>query len=127
MMTEFNEMNGTKGECDASRRKLLKTTAMVAGVATISPAITLASGKTGETTLIDKSSAQVISDHHQHIMSVLNKYAAKSARVTAEHIDRFATGFIEMNGDIDYKETFKNLDGEYRLVKLFIKSLNAST
>ena len=113
--------------CDTSRRSLLKNSAMVAGVATITPAISLTGSKGGDEILIDKSSTQVKSDQQQYIASVLNKYAAKSKRVTAEHIDRFATGFIKMNGDLNYKETFKNLDGEYRLVKLFMKSLNAST
>jgi len=112
--------------CDTSRRSLLKNSAIVAGVATITPAVSFAGTKAGEDILIDKSAARVKLDQHQYIVSVLNKYAAKSKRVTAVHIDRFAKGFIEMNGDIDYKQTFNKLDGEYKLVKLFMKSLNAS-
>lgn len=117
--------------CDTSRRRLLKNSAIVAGVATITPAISFATGDTSKAEQMGeaqglKSGAKVSADQHQHIVSVLNKYTAKSKRVTAEHIDRFATGFIEMNGDIDYKETFKRLDGEYKLVKLFMKSMKAS-
>jgi len=117
--------------CDTSRRSLLKNSAMVAGVATITPAISFAKSDAGKAAHAGagqslKAGTNVRADQHQHIVSVLNKYAAKSKRVSAEHIDRFATGFIEMNGDINYKETFKRLDGEYKLVKLFIKSLNAS-
>ena len=117
--------------CNTSRRRLLKNSAIVAGVATITPAISLAKGDANVAGQMSeaqgvKSGSKVNSDQHQHIVSVLNKYTAKSKRVTAEHIDRFATGFIQMNGDIDYKETFKRLDGEYKLVKLFMKSMKAS-
>ena len=130
-MQKPNEMINPKIKCNTARRALLKNTATVAGLATISPAISFASSQPSNKTLVEKTKAELASDYqqeqHQHIVSVLNKYAAKSKRVTAEHIDRFATGFTKMNGDLNYKETFKNLDGEYRLVKLFIKSLNAST
>jgi len=122
MMTDTNEMNA----CDASRRKLLKTTATVAGLAAISPAISLAKGKAAEVGAVSTAQVSSRSDQHRYIASVLNKYAAKSKRVKPEHIDRFAKGFIEMNGDIDYKQTFNKLDGEYKLVKLFMKSMNAS-
>jgi hypothetical protein len=126
-MTDAKVITISKNDCNTSRRKLLKTTATVAGLVTISPAISFANGKPGEDTQVGNKVAHTQSDQHQHIVSVLNKYAARSKRVTPRHIDRFATGFIEMNGDINYRETFKNLDGEYKLVKLFMKSLNAST
>jgi len=126
-MQKPNETLNTNNECNTQRRALLKNTATVAGLATITPAISFAGGATSKSVLIDKSKAEIESDQHRYIVSVLNKYAAKSTRVTAQHIDRFATGFIEMNGDINYKQTFSRLDGEYKLVKLFMKSLNAST
>ena len=43
-----------------------------------------------------------------------------------EYIDGFAKGFVELNGDIDYEQDFHGLTGEYRLVKLFIQSVNSS-
>ena len=117
--------------CDTSRRSLIKNSAMIAGVATITPAISFAKGDANKAGQLGagqnlKAGSVVKADQHRYIVSVLNKYAAKSKRVTAGHIDRFAKGFIEMNGDIDYKQTFNKLDGEYKLVKLFMKSLNAS-
>ena len=102
--------------CDTSRRRLLKNSAMVAGVATITPAISFAKGDMGKAGQLGagqslKAGSVVKADQQRYIVSVLNKYAAKSKRVTPVHIDRFATGFIEMNGDIDYKQTFSKLDG----------------
>ena len=125
-MQKPNEMTTPKNECNTARRALLKNTASVAGLATIAPAISFASGDSAAPGVAQMSPAQVNADQHHYIVSVLNKYAAKSKRVTPEHIDRFATGFIEMNGNLNYKEAFNRLDGEYKLVKLFMKSFNAS-
>lgn len=122
-MIELNKKN----QCKTTRRQLLKTTATVAGIATIFPAMSLARGKENKGTLSEHSISQIKSKNHQYIVSVLNKHAAGSKRVTPLHIDRFATGFIEMNEGIDYQKTFSGIDGEYRLVKVFIKSMNAST
>ncbi|GEM_PF-1368752 len=126
-MTNFRKNNNTDDTlCDTSRRKLLKGTATVAGIAAIAPAISFANGASSEDMNVVKSAEEIRSEYHRYITSVLKKYAAKSKRIKPEYIDGFAKGFIELNGDINYEQTFKGLTGEYRLVKLFIRSVNSS-
>lgn len=126
-MTDFKQNKNTdNGVCDRSRRKLLKTTATVAGIVAIAPAVSFASNGSKLDSKSLKSSEQVRSDQHRYITSVLEKYASKSKRIKPEYIEGFAEGFIKLNGDINYKQAFKGLTGEYRLVKLFIRSVNSS-
>lgn len=126
-MTDINENKNLEDvSFDATRRKLLKKTASVAGVAAVAPAITFAGTNAKSEAEIPKSAEDIQVAHERFVAKVLNKYASKSKRIKPEYIDGFAKGFVKLNGDIDYRETFKGLGGEYRLVKLFIRSVNSS-
>ncbi len=126
-MTEINEnKKPEKVSFDASRRKLLKNTATVAGVAAVVPAVSFASKNVTSEAVLPKSFEDIQAERERFVAEVLHKYASKSKRIKPEYIDGFAKGFVELNGDIDYKQSFKGLSGEFRLVKLFIRSVNSS-
>lgn len=116
-----------KSSFDASRRQLIKNTSLMAGLAVVTPAVSFATSNNDEEDSGPAPSAEELRGQHERFVAkVINKYASKSRRIRPEFIDGFAKGFVELNGSIDYENTFKGLTGEYRLVKLFIRSVNSS-
>ncbi len=99
-----------------SRREMLKTSAQVAGLAAATPAISWALSQQGE-------AANPATAQRQFIESVLKKHAARSKTTTSEEIAEFAVRFTEVNGVVDYKKMFGTLSGEYRLTRLFVRSV----
>lgn len=126
-MTDNNENTGLAlTSLDTSRRSLLKNSAKVAGIAAIAPAVSFAGTKLGGDLSPTSSQAELRDPQEQYIIDVLQKYAAKSKRIKTEHIEGFAKGFVELNAGTDVSRQFDGLTGEYRLVKLFIRSVNSS-
>ena len=122
-MNEKKEIK-SNGVHDADRRRFLRNSAAVAGAAVVAP--TVAMGKQNK---VKRQTPENLSAHdaqQQFIKDVLNKYAAKSKRVDQAHIEAFSRGFVEQNGEQDYQQIFKGVHGEYKLVKLFMKSMNHS-
>ena len=125
-MTDINT-NTEMASFDASRRTMLKKTVAVAGVAAVAPAVSFASSSNKKDDAeLDNSPQGVQARREKFVSKILRKYASKSKRIKPEYIDGFAKGFVELNGDIDYEQSFHGLKGEYRLVKLFIRSVNSS-
>ena len=114
----------SNGVHDADRRRFLRNSAVAAGAAVVIP--TVAMGKQNKTPLQAQENLSAYDAQQQFIKDVLSKYAAKSKRVDQAHIDAFARGFVEQNGDQNYQQIFKGVHGEYKLVKLFMKSMNQS-
>lgn len=114
----------SNGVHDANRRRFLRNSAAIAGAAAVVPSIAMAK-KNKASTQLEKPSLGYEAQQ-QFIKDVLSKYAAKSKRVDQTHIDAFARGFVEQNGDQNYQQIFKGVHGEYKLVKLFMKSMNQS-
>lgn len=116
-----------KSSFDAFRRQFIENTSLMAGLAVVTPAVSFSARSNcvaaSESTL---SAEEMRSQHERFVAKVLNKYASKSRRIRSEYIDGFAKGFVELNGSIDYENTFEGLTGEYRLVKIFIRSVNSS-
>lgn len=122
-MTEKKEILKNRTH-NAERRRFIFNSAAVAGAAVIVPTVGVA--KQAQQDRQQLSTLSSYDGQYRHIVDVLNKYAAKSKRVDSAHIDAFARGFIDQNGDIDCKKTFDGVHGEYKLVKLFMKSMNRS-
>ncbi len=101
-----------------SRREVLKAGGKIAGVAAAVPAATWALGKSDSSSGGTPETAQI-----RFIESVLAKHAAKSKTVTRKEITEFATRFTEVNGVVDYQKQFSTLSGEYRLARLFVRSV----
>lgn len=98
-----------------SRRALLKSSAQVAGLAAATPTLGWALGQPDETS---PETAQ-----KRFIEAVLKKHASKSRTATVEEIREFAERFTEVNGVVDYKGMFSTISGEYRLTRLFVRSV----
>jgi len=122
-MNEKNEIKAN-GKHDAERRRFLRKSAVIAGATAVIPSIAMT--KQNKTPKLPEKTRSNYDVQHQHIVDALNKYAAKSKRVNQAHIDAFAKGFIEQNGMQNYKQIFDGVHGEYKLVKLFMKSMNQS-
>lgn len=122
-MNEKKEIK-SNGVHDADRRRFLRNSAAIAGAAAVVPSIAIA--KKNKVSVQLEEPRAGYDAQQQFIKDVLSKYAAKSKRVDQAHIDAFARGFVEQNGDQNYQELFKGLHGEYKLVKLFMKSMTQS-
>ncbi len=122
-MNEKKEIK-SNGVHDADRRRFLRNSAAIAGAAAVVPSIAIAKKNKVSVQLEEPSAGY--DAQQQFIKDVLSKYAAKSKRVDKAHINAFARGFVEQNGDQNYQEIFKGLHGEYKLVKLFMKSMTQS-
>ncbi len=96
-MTDINENKKLEDvSFDATRRKLLKKTATVAGVAAVAPAITFAGTNAKSETEFPKSAEDIQAAHERFVAKVLHKYASKSKRIKPEYIDGFAKGFVKL-------------------------------
>ena len=98
-----------------SRRALLKSSAQIAGLAATVPVVGWTLGEQLEAT---PETAQ-----KQFIEAVLKKHASKSQTATLEEIREFAERFTEVNGVVNYKGMFSTISGEYRLARLFVRSV----
>ena len=105
----------------ATRRDVLKTSAIIAG-ATLVP-----------TALVNWSSANSISSLNLvdpqvrgqvvFIKAVLQKHSRGSVVVNRKHVNEFATRFTEQYGVVDYKRFYSGPHGEYKLTRLFARSI----
>lgn len=57
------------------------------------------------------------------IKAVLHKHVQGSDRIRRQHVEAFAQRFGEIHGLIDYHQHCGGLVGEYRLTRLFVRSL----
>lgn len=60
------------------------------------------------------------------IKRVLNKNVRRSNRIHRKHVAAFAEKFGETYGVVAYRELYSGLVGEYRLTRMFVRSLNRS-
>lgn len=114
----------SSGVHDAGRRRFLRNSAVVAGAAVVIPSVAMS--KQSKTQTEVQETLGTYDAQQQFIKDVLGKYATKSKRVDQAHIDAFARGFVEQNGDQNYQQIFQGVHGEYKLVKLFMKSMTQS-
>jgi hypothetical protein len=96
-----------------SRRDFLKSTAILPGGAAIVSTSSWAICASSE----DQKAAQI-----QHIELILAKYCIRAKTVGTKDYIAFAERFTEINGLVNYRSEFANIDGEAKLVKQFIQS-----
>ncbi len=60
------------------------------------------------------------------IRSVLHKQVSRSGTIRRHHVNAFARGFNKTYGLVEYRDIFGGLVGEYRLTRLFVRSLQLS-
>lgn len=108
-----------------SRRSLIKTsTTGLMGLAAAGSALSMGLDKSDLFESVDKNATSTQKqDQIRFIQATLIKRAANSKTVTPEEIEAFAVRFTEVHGVLDYRSLFSNLDGEYRLSKIFVRSL----
>lgn len=105
-----------------SRRTVLKASSTLAGAAALAAAGAwkLSDGTPG--TPGARKVAQI-----SFIESVLKKHSAGSKTVTEAEIQAFAARYTEVNGVVDYKRLFTGIGGEYRLTRIFVRSVRSTT
>lgn len=103
-----------------SRRSLLKASGQVAGLTIAAPGIgwALSRGTDKAERPSDEEAAQC-----RFIEAVLKKHTANSSTTSVEEIREFAERFTQTNGVIDYQREFATISGEYRLTRLFVRSV----
>ncbi|MBW8184625.1 hypothetical protein [Shewanella nanhaiensis] len=102
------------------RRSVIKSSLSITAMAAVTPNIAIGMATQSEV-LKPEREASV-----EFIVQVLTKHTKRSKKVEQENIIEFAQEFVALNGDLNYKKEFAKANGEYRLVKLFIRSLHAS-
>lgn len=97
-----------------SRRHFMSASASVAGLAALGTGIGVGMS------MRNNASAD---GQKRYMTAILDRYTVQSARVKLEYIDLFVSRFAEVYGVVDYQDMFAGPVGEYRLIKLFLKSV----
>lgn len=97
-----------------SRRSFMTASASITGLAALGAGLPLG--------------AKLLSDNdakaqRRFMTEILDRSTAQAKRSKPEYIDLFVSRFEEVYGVVDYKEMFSGPFGEYRLSKLYIKSV----
>ncbi len=61
------------------------------------------------------------------LKSVLHKHVKRSNHIQRKHVDAFTQRLCEQHGLVDYRQQYSGLVGEYRLTRLFVRSLYLSS
>lgn len=97
-----------------SRRSFITASASIAGLGALSSGLGMGLG------LLDSSKI----DEQQKFMSqVLTRYTGHSDKIKPEYIELFTARFTEVYGAVDYQVLFGGPIGEFRLIKLFLRSV----
>lgn len=105
-----------------SRRMVLKASSTLAGAAALAAAGAWRLNDGTQSTLDARKFAQI-----SFIESVLKKHSASSKTVTEAEIQVFAARYTQVNGVVDYKRLFTGIGGEYRLTRIFVRSVRGTT
>lgn len=97
-----------------SRRSFMTASASITGLAALGAGLPLGAKLLSS----DETKAQ-----KRFMTKVLDRSTAQSKRSSPEYIDLFVDRFAEVYGVVDYKEVFSGPFGEFRLTKLFLKSV----
>lgn len=102
---------------NTSRRALLKASAGLGAIVAVPMALTGAEIDTND----PASRAQ-----KAFIEAVLHKHTGRSQAVRRQQVQLFARRFTEEYGVVDYKQMYGGIIGEYRLTRLFARSIHKS-
>ncbi len=100
-----------------SRRALLKATAGLGAIVAVPMTLHGADVDTDD----PASRAQ-----KAFIEAVLHKHTGRSRAVQRQQVTLFARRFTEEYGVVDYRQMYSGIVGEYRLTRLFARSLHMS-
>jgi hypothetical protein len=99
----------------ATRRDVLKASAVIAGAALVPTALL---SSRSMPTADPQARGQIA-----FIKAVLQKHTRGSQLINRKHVNDFATAFTEKYGVVDYKGHYSGLHGEYKLTRLFARSI----
>lgn len=98
-----------------TRRDMLKVSAGITGAAVI-PATILSWDA------LDAADPRIAAQA-AHFRKVLHKHTQGSQAIHRKHVNAFIKRFCERYGLVDYQANYTGLHGEYRLTRLFARSV----
>lgn len=105
-------------EFQTSRRAFLKVSGGTVGALAVPAAFAMPRGH---------GDAAELGRQASFLRSVLHKQVNHSDTIRRKHVDKFVAQFGETYGLVDYRGLYSGLVGEYRLTRLFVRSLHLAS